>query len=139
MGALAFKDIGSRLMRGDISDIYTIYGKRKESLVQKASIKLNLPFSETLAPHPQYRRIAATPRLYMAAFGGHGSDAQSSDSGKIYPIGRKSHRRLSRVSQINPGNDGITIYPEEEIMEFQDLCDRVIRELTQKIWSNQNA
>ena len=136
MGALAFKDIGSRLMRGDISDIYTIYGKRKESLVQKALNKANLPFLDRWLLMRKYRD-GRDATLILEALGGHGSDAQAARLRQKFTQLDQESTTIIKSFANKPGNDGMKIYPEEEILQFQDLCDRIITELMNKYGVNQ--
>lgn len=131
MGALAFRDIGSHLMRGDVSDISNIYAKRKASLVQKALNKANITFMKRWLLLRDYRQSNSDTRI-MTELKEIGSDAQSTMlRNKFNQLDEESNQIIS--SLINkPGNEGVTHYSEDQIVDFQNLCDRVIGELAKK-------
>lgn len=136
MGALAFRDIGSRLMQGDVSDITNIYAKRKTSLVQKALNKANVPFVKRWLLLHDYRRSNTDARI-MAELKESGSDAQSMAlRSKFNQLDQEANQIITSLTK-KPGYEGITRYSEDQITEFQNLCDMVIKELMNKYQVNE--
>ena len=68
----------------------------------------------------------------MDALKANGSDTQSMMlRNKFYHLDTEANQIITSLTN-KPGSEGITRYNEEQIMEFQNLCDMVIRELAKK-------
>ncbi len=131
MGALAFRDIGSRLMRGDVSDIAKIYQKRKESIAQKALSKANLPFIKSWLLMHDYRNVHNL-RLLTEELHRMGAEAQARIlEQKFSQLDQEAKDIVASLTQ-KPDGEGIKIYSALQIMEFQNLCDTVIAHLMKK-------
>ncbi|MDP1722779.1 MAG: hypothetical protein Q8L37_06240 [Candidatus Gottesmanbacteria bacterium] len=131
MGALAFRGIGSRLMQGDISDITYVYQKRKELLVQKALNKANIPLIDRWLLTRDYRakKDAALITEKIARQGGETQARMLRD--KFIQLDTESATIITSLAN-KPGQDGMKIYSDEQILQFQHLCDLVIGELMKK-------
>lgn len=131
MGAIAFRDIGSQLMRGDVSAIGRIYQKRKESLAQKSLIKANMPFIKHWLLMREYRRSLDITRV-LEELNLHGADTQSTMLGKKFTQLDEESIHIIASLTSKPGSEGLQLYSEDQIAQFQNLCDLVINALMKK-------
>lgn len=132
MGAIIFKDIGSRIMNGDYSDLDRVYTARKQQLTEKTLKKANMGLSQ---------------RMFLLG------RMQEGDEGTVVThLRKKGHIQLAdrlaekvehldlEKASIYEGlthkpdvHEGATpAYQEEDVQKFQELSDRVIEALCEK-------
>lgn len=133
MGALAFKDIGMRIMRGDLSDIDTLYHFRKAQVARKTLAK---------AGYSKVRRLLVYQSVMKT-----GDDAvviellEKKGNGtllrryrdKVHNLDIEAQRIRDGLLQ-KPDSDGrdLRVYEESDRKAFAALADSVIKALSEK-------
>lgn len=131
MGALAFRDIGIRIMQGDVSDIPALYHKRKELLTQKALHKANVPFAKRWLLMRDFHKNQRLSLISQEL-------SRLGSANQALLLGQKFHQLDLEAAQIidclanKPEHEGIKIYSDKEIRQFQELCDTLIVQLMNK-------
>ncbi|OGG01909.1 hypothetical protein A2Z33_01570 [Candidatus Gottesmanbacteria bacterium RBG_16_52_11] len=132
MGTLVFRDIGSKIMRGDLSDIDKVYASRINEVAQKslgtAGIKGFAGFSVRIQGW-MYGDFASRVNLTLI---NQGYPAIASRFAvKVGQLVRESEFLKSNL--INkPDGDGSGFpkqYSEAEIRTFREICDAVLERL----------
>lgn len=133
MGALAFKDIGMRIMRGDLSDIDTLYHFRKAQVARKTLAK---------AGYSKVRRLAVYQSVMKT-----GDDAiiiellEKKGNGRLLGRYREKVHNLDIEAQRikdgllqKPDSDGrrLRVYEESDRRAFEALASSVIQALSEK-------
>lgn len=132
MGAILFKDIGTRIMKGDYSDLDRVYMSRKIQLAEKALVKANIGLvskiffakrmreGDALAVQTQLRKKGCAPlAARLAEKTGHLDTEMASI--------------LEGLTRKRDGDQGgKTIFSDEDVEKFRIVSDTVIEALCQK-------
>ena len=133
MAALSFKDIGQRIMAGDLTDIERHYQFRKSQVARKTLAKANYSkIRRILVDRP--RLLSGDDRQVVELLERHGDrELLRRYKEKITNLEAEAQAIQSTFFQ-KPGSDGnsVRVYEDGDIEAFAALCDAAIASLCEK-------
>ena len=133
MGALAFKDIGMRIMRGDLSDIDTLYDFRKAQVARKTLAKAGYSKIRRFLIYRSIRETGDDSAVVELLEKQGDPTLLARYREKVHNLDIEAQRIKDGLLQ-KPDSDGrrIRVYEESDTKAFEALCDSVIQALSEK-------